>query len=91
MTRVPAPLSPIRVDPSCSLAVLCEQYRRHALSVRCVAEELPLAAAIGLEAGEQIQWSFTDRNTLPVHHLGPSQEGGKAASNPPEQTEKPSR
>jgi len=39
MTRVPAPPSPVRVDRPCSLAVLCEQYRRHALSVRCVAED----------------------------------------------------
>jgi hypothetical protein len=32
---------------------------------------LPLAAAIGLEAGEQFQWSLADRNTLAVHRLGP--------------------
>ena len=32
---------------------------------------LPLAAAIGLEKGEQIQWSLTDRNTLSVQRLGP--------------------
>ncbi len=30
---------------------------------------LPLAAAIGMEAGEQFQWSLTDRNSLAVHRL----------------------
>jgi len=33
---------------------------------------LPLAAAIGLEAGEEFQWSLADRNTLAVHRLGPA-------------------
>jgi hypothetical protein len=33
---------------------------------------LPLAAAIGLEAGEQVQWSLTDRNTLFVQRVRPS-------------------
>jgi len=33
---------------------------------------LPLAAAIGLEAGEQVQWSLTDRNNLSVQRVGPS-------------------
>lgn len=33
---------------------------------------LPLAAAIGLEAGEEVQWSLTDRNNLSVQRLGPS-------------------
>ena len=33
---------------------------------------LPLAATIGLEAGEEVQWSLTDRNTLSVQRLGPS-------------------
>ena len=32
---------------------------------------LPLAAAVGLEAGEEFQWSLTDRNTLAVHRLAP--------------------
>jgi hypothetical protein len=32
---------------------------------------LPLAAAIGLEAGEEIQWSLTDRNTLSVQRVNP--------------------
>ena len=32
---------------------------------------LPLAAAIGLTAGEEIQWSLSDRNTLAVQRLGP--------------------
>jgi len=30
---------------------------------------LPLAAAIGLEAGEEFQWSLADRNTLAVRRL----------------------
>jgi hypothetical protein len=30
---------------------------------------LPLAAAIGLEAGEEFQWSLADRNMLAVHRL----------------------
>ncbi len=33
---------------------------------------LPLAAAIGLEAGEPIQWSLADRNHLFVQRLSPS-------------------
>ena len=32
---------------------------------------LPLAAAIGLEAGEEVQWSLTDRNTLFVKRVSP--------------------
>jgi hypothetical protein len=32
---------------------------------------LPLAAAIGLEAGEEFQWSLADRNTLAVQRLAP--------------------
>ncbi|HBA82821.1 MAG TPA: hypothetical protein DCZ95_01885 [Verrucomicrobia bacterium] len=38
---------------------------------------LPLAAAIGLEAGEEFQWSLTDRDSLCVHRLS-SKEGGHA-------------
>ena len=30
---------------------------------------LPLAAAIGLEAGEEFHWSLADRNTLGVQRL----------------------
>jgi hypothetical protein len=30
---------------------------------------LPLAAAIGLEAGEEFQWSLADRNTLAVRRI----------------------
>ena len=30
---------------------------------------LPLAAAIGLEAGEEFKWSLADRHTLAVHRL----------------------
>ncbi len=33
---------------------------------------LPLAAAIGLEAGEQFQWTLEDRSTLAVHRLSPA-------------------
>jgi hypothetical protein len=32
---------------------------------------LPLAAAIGLEAGEEVQWSLTDRNTLFLQRVSP--------------------
>lgn len=32
---------------------------------------LSLAAVVGLEAGEEFQWSLTDRNTLAVHRLAP--------------------
>jgi len=35
---------------------------------------LPLAAAIGLEPGERVQWSLTDRNNLSVQRVGPSIE-----------------
>ena len=31
---------------------------------------LPLAAAIGLEAGEEFQWGLADRNTLSVRRVG---------------------
>jgi hypothetical protein len=30
---------------------------------------LPLAVAIGLEAGEKFQWSLTDRNNLAVRRI----------------------
>ena len=30
---------------------------------------LPLAAAIGLEAGEEFQWSLSDRNTLAARRV----------------------
>ena len=30
---------------------------------------LPLAAAIGLDAGEEVQWSLEDRNTLAVQRM----------------------
>jgi hypothetical protein len=33
---------------------------------------LPLAAAIGLEAGEEFQWSLSDRQTLAVRRLSPT-------------------
>jgi hypothetical protein len=34
---------------------------------------LPLAAAIGLEGGEEFQWSLVDRNSLSVHRLNKTQ------------------
>jgi hypothetical protein len=33
---------------------------------------LPLAAAIGLEAGEEFQWSLADRNTLAARRINPT-------------------
>ena len=33
---------------------------------------LPLAAAIGLEAGEEFQWSLADRHTLAVRRINPT-------------------
>ena len=33
---------------------------------------LPLAAAIGLEAGEEFQWSLSNRDTLAVRRLAPT-------------------
>jgi hypothetical protein len=33
---------------------------------------LPLAAAIGLEGGQEIQWSVRDRDTLIVQHIKPT-------------------
>jgi len=32
---------------------------------------LPLAAAIGLESGEQVQWTLLDRNTLQMKRSPP--------------------
>jgi len=32
---------------------------------------LPLAAAIDLEAGEEVQWKLTDRDTLSVQRISP--------------------
>ena len=40
---------------------------------------LPLAAAIGLEAGEEFQWSLADRNSLSVQRLSAPPTGGHAA------------
>jgi len=39
---------------------------------------LPLAAAIGLEGGEEIQWSLTDRNTLSVQRVNPPAKSAAA-------------
>lgn len=36
---------------------------------------LPLAAAIGLEGGEKVQWSLTDRNTLTMQRIDPPSTG----------------
>jgi hypothetical protein len=36
---------------------------------------LPLAAAIGVEAGEEFQWSLSDRDTLAVRRVGPTAAG----------------
>jgi len=45
---------------------------------------LPLAAAIGLDAGEEFQWSLADRNTLAVQRLSPaSPAGGRAKADKP--------
>jgi hypothetical protein len=38
---------------------------------------LPLAAAIGLEAGEEFQWSVADRHTLAVRRLAPPSPAGR--------------
>jgi hypothetical protein len=40
---------------------------------------LPLAAAIGLAAGEEFQWSLADRNSLSVQRLGPAKPSGREA------------
>jgi hypothetical protein len=37
---------------------------------------LPLAAAIGLEAGEEVQWSLSDRNSLAVRRITPTMVPG---------------
>ena len=37
---------------------------------------LPLAAAIGLEAGEEVQWSLTDRRSLSVDRVSPAVAAG---------------
>jgi hypothetical protein len=47
---------------------------------------LPLAAAIGLEAGEEFQWSLTDRHTLAVQRLSAPKPAGRAGKG-----KKPSR
>ncbi len=51
---------------------------------------LPLAAAIGLEAGEKFQWSLSDRNSLSVHRLSPNIDGadGKEAATPKKRSRK---
>ena len=51
---------------------------------------LPLAAAIGLEAGEKFQWSLSDRNSLSVHRLSPNIDGGhgEKAATPKKRSQK---
>ena len=39
---------------------------------------MPLAAAIGLESGEDVHWSLTDRNTLLIKRV----ESGRAERSP---------
>lgn len=43
---------------------------------------LPLAAAIGLEAGEEFQWSLAGRNSLSVHRLAPTVPVARGAKSP---------
>ena len=38
---------------------------------------LPLAAAIGLEAGEEFQWSLADRDSLAVRRLRPAPKAAR--------------
>ena len=40
---------------------------------------LPLAAAIGLQAGEEVQWSVKNRKSLSIHRLSPSQAPARVA------------
>jgi hypothetical protein len=40
---------------------------------------LPLAAAIGLEAGEELQWSLADRHTLAVRRISSPEPVGHRA------------
>ena len=49
---------------------------------------LPLAAAIDLEAGEEVQWKLTDRDTLSVRRVSPlakitAREGATKKRAPP--------
>jgi hypothetical protein len=51
---------------------------------------LPLAAAIGLDAGEEIQWSLRDRDTLFVQRVAPTAKPavGEKAENKRKQTKR---
>ena len=40
---------------------------------------LPLAAAIGLEAGEEVQWSVKNRMSLFIQRLSPNQAPARGA------------
>jgi hypothetical protein len=41
---------------------------------------IPLAAAIGLEAGEQVQWEILDRGELHLVRVSPPEATAKAKS-----------
>ncbi len=41
---------------------------------------LPLAAAIGLEKGESVQWSLIDKDTLAVKRVSARDKAGTAAA-----------
>lgn len=45
---------------------------------------LPLAAAIGLEAGEEVQWSLKDRNSLSVRRVRPNPAPARGAKGSPD-------
>jgi hypothetical protein len=39
---------------------------------------LPLAAAIGIEAGEKFQWSLADTHSLSVHRVSPTKASARS-------------
>ena len=45
---------------------------------------IPLAAAIGLESGEDVRWSLTDRNSLSVLRVSPGKAPGQGSKRPKE-------
>jgi len=51
---------------------------------------LPLAAAIGLEGGEKVQWSLTDRNTLTMQRVA-SPSGGKSSEGTAKKLSRPKK
>ena len=52
---------------------------------------LPLAAAIGLEAGEEFQWSVADRNSLSVHRVSTPQTRGRNVTKSKKKPERPGK